>query len=305
MLIASPGIYNLTAEQYHADPVREPSLSSSIAKLLVVRTPRHAWTEHPRFNPDREDDEEHHFDIGTACHSLILNDPIKFAIITADSWRTKDAKDQRDAARLAGKLPLLEKHWDQVQAMAAAARAQLEMHEDASGAFLDGLPEQTLIWQEGAVWCRVRLDWLPASAHFFDDYKSTECADPDVFQRQMINLGYDIQAAFYCRGIRALDICERPEFRFIVQEREPPHALCVISPLPGMIELAERKVEKALQLWAACRREGRWPGYPARTCYVGAPAYHEAQYLEREVRDHDARAGKSELAAAIDWQAPL
>jgi hypothetical protein len=38
-----PGIHEVDAETYHSDPVEVPSLSASIAKLLVNSTPLHAW----------------------------------------------------------------------------------------------------------------------------------------------------------------------------------------------------------------------------------------------------------------------
>src|SRR5262245_291549 len=156
-----PGVYDLSSEDYHRDPCPEPSLSSSIAKLLVNSTPLHAWTAHPRLNPDFIRDEAEKFDIGKACHSLILHNVQSFEIIDAEDWRTKEARAKRDAARNAGKIPLLTEQWVRVAAMAHAARIQLNRHREASDAFTNGTPEQTLIWREGPTWCRSRLDWRP------------------------------------------------------------------------------------------------------------------------------------------------
>ena len=96
-------------------------------------------------------------------------------------------------------------------------------------------------------------------------------------------------------------------FRFIVQEAKEPYALSVIALSPSAIDLAESKVDRALAIWGQCLREKRWPGYPNRTCYVDPPAWHEAQYLEREARDHDAALahGGVLLGAAVNWDAPL
>lgn len=287
MRISEPGGYTISAADYHADPCPEPSLSSSIAKLLATRTPRHAWWEHPRLNPAYEPSEASIFDIGSACHSLILNDPKVFAIIEADDWRTKEAKRARDEARAEGRIPLLAAQWRRVTDMCAATRTQLDQHQEASDAFKNGEPEQTLIWQEDGVWCRARLDWRPKAGIVFYDFKSTDCADPDVYQRIMVGLGHDVQAAFYLRGIKALGLCDRPQFRFVVQERDPPYALSVIAPTPKMLDLAERKVQRAIHLWRRCLASWTWPGYPTRVCYVDAPAYHEAAYMEREEREKE------------------
>lgn len=290
MRIDQPGVYEISAEDYHADPCPAPSLSSSMAKIIYNRTPLHAWKAHPRLNPNFEADTADKFDMGSAAHALILGDPKHFEIIDAADWRTKEAKAARDAARAAGKIPLLTEQWDRVNTMVTFGLTQLAHHGDARGAFTKGKPEQTLIWQEDGIWCRARLDWLPESGSIFHDYKSTDAsASPDAWQRILFSLGFDIQAAFYRRGIRALGLCENPEFKFIVQETDDPFALCVIGLMPGAIDLADsKKVAEAIRRWKWCLTNGRWPGYPNRTCYVDAPAWHETEVLAREVRDDDA-----------------
>ena len=47
-----PGIYGMSEDCYHADPADAPSLSASIAKILIAETPLHAWTAHPKLNPN-------------------------------------------------------------------------------------------------------------------------------------------------------------------------------------------------------------------------------------------------------------
>lgn len=308
MKIDRPGVFAMTADVYHSDPVCEPSLSSSIAKLLVTpgATPMHARHECPRLNPDYEADDSEKFDLGKAAHSLILHDPQAFEIIDAADWRTKAAQSARDTARSAGKIPILAHQFVNVTEMVAAACVQLLAHEDGRAFFVkgDGVPEQTMVWREGDVWCRSRLDWRPNTSRFFPDYKSTGAsADPDCWTRTMYGMGADLQAAFYLRGIKALKLCDRPEFRFVVQENYAPFALSVIGLMPGALELANRQVERAIGIWADCRRDNRWPGYPRRTAWIDAPAWHEASLMAREVREHDA--SQDELRRARESQAPL
>lgn len=313
-MIEKPGVYDLTADEYHADPCVEPSLSSSIAKALVGETPLHAWQDHPRLNPEpaEGDEDEGKFDIGKACHSLVLGDTQAFEIIAAKSWSTKAAQDGRKAARAAGKIPLLEKQWLRVQAMAHSLKIQLARHQDASDAFTNGKPEQTLVWREGDAWCRCRLDWLPnvvslggglaRRGKFFDDYKSTTCADPDAWSRRLFELGFDMQDAFYRRGIRALGLCDDPTFRFIVQEVKAPHAMCSVALMPGALDLAEHKVARAIDIWTTCLRTGQWPGYPLRTCYVDVPPWHEAAFIARDSRAYDS---ERDAKAADQFHRPL
>lgn len=298
-MIDQPGVYDISAEEYHADPCPEPSLSASIIKLLgPPKTPRHARWKHPRLSPNFKPDEDEKFDIGKAAHALILNDAFHFEVIDAANWTTKDARAKRDGARAAGKIPLLADQFLRVHAMVVAAREQLRDHKDAADAFTNGKPEQTLIWQEDGVWCRARLDWLPNLSNIFDDYKTTECADPDVFRRRIEGVGHDIQAAFYLRGIKALGLAFNSQWRWIVQETDEPYALSVVGPMPGMLELGDRKVAKAVVTWRDCLAADRWPAFPDRTCYVDNSPYHETQYLEREVRDEEAE--RSMVESIVD-----
>jgi hypothetical protein len=62
----------ISADAYHADPAPAPSLSSSIAKTILHQTPRHAWFEHPRLNPNFEPKDDSKFDLGSVAHELLL-----------------------------------------------------------------------------------------------------------------------------------------------------------------------------------------------------------------------------------------
>jgi hypothetical protein len=302
-IVSEPGFFAFTADLYHADPCPEPSLSCSIAKLLVTRgsTPLHAWFEHPRLNPAYAPEEEQKFDLGKAAHSLMLKDPQEFEIVDAPDWRTKAAQERREVARIAGKIPLLAHQFKEAQAMVEAADAQLDGHEEGSEFFVEGhgWPERTMIWREGDVWCRARLDWLPEIPKLYPDYKSTSAsADPRVWQNAAFANGFDIQASFYCRGLRALGI-DKPEFRFVVQENYAPYALSVIQLSPGLIDLADRKVELAIEIWRACVRDNVWPGYGTHTAHIETRAWDEADFLSLSASYEDL------CALARESQAPL
>lgn len=288
-MIDKPGIYDLDAATYHADPCPLPSLNSGTAKVLISQTPRHAWYQHPRLNPAYAEDDDYKFDFGTAAHAALLG-AAKIAVIPFADYRTKDAQRMRDAARERGVVPILESQWDRVKAATESVLADLRHHE-ASSAIASGKPEQTLIWKEGETWCRCKLDWLPKlrggqanSAVDFYDLKTTTDANPETFERPIFNLGYDVQCAFYRRGIRAVLNVGNPRFRFVVVETKPPHGVSVCQLSPSALDLAERKVEEALALWATCMKSGLWPGYPPYVAHIDAPAWHQMKYEERQIR---------------------
>jgi len=282
--VERPGIYEMPAADYHADPCPAPSLSSSIARDLLSYSAQHAWWAHPRLNPAYEHEDSERFDLGRAAHAYLLEGESGFVIIEAPDWRTKAAKDARDAARLAGKIPLLADRWSDVQGMALAATRQLDAHEDTPRPLAGGKPEQTLVWQEDGLWCRARLDWLHDGLRVIDDYKTTEAsANPDAFTRTLFNLGYDVQCAFYVRGLRALTGIANLTFRFVVQESFAPYALSVIGLCPEAHEIGQRKVDYAIRLWRECLARNVWPGYSTATCYADVPPWEAARWLEREM----------------------
>jgi PDDEXK-like domain of unknown function (DUF3799) len=274
-----------TAAEYHADPVTPgPSLSASIAHRLLSQSPHHAWWNHPKLNPAFEPEVSGAFDLGTAAHALLLEGQGPFAVIEADDYRSAAAKMAREVARAAGRIPLLRDQWPAVQAMVDMCHVQLAHHQATPAPFTAGKPEQTIIWTEdmGRITCRARLDWLADDYKTIDDYKTVSgSANPMVWTRNTIwALGHDVQAAFYCRAVKALTGIE-PEFRFVVQETFAPYALSVIGLMPSAMAMARRKVEQAIGIWNECVNAGTWPGYVREVAYAEAPPWELAKLEER------------------------
>lgn len=300
------GIHDISADVYHSDPAPEPSLSASLVKVLVQDTPQHAWVKHPRLNPNFEHVEEDKFDIGNSAHSLMLGDVKKFAVLPFKDFKTDAAKKARDDARHNGLIPLTAEKMARVISMVGAGREQLDGSADFSSVFKNGKPEQTLIWSEGdgadKVWMRLRLDWLPDDHTApFDDYKTTEVADPAAWSRSiMFSVRHDIQAAFYRRGIRALGLNRQPKMRFILQEPSEPFCLSGVELSGEILELADREIERAIRRWRWCRANDSWPGFPARFHRAEMPEYLETRRMEREVRDDDAYKAARERGQKVD-----
>lgn len=279
------GLHVIPAAVYHADPCPQPSLSSSVARTLLAYSPEHARYQHPRLNPDYAPGESEIFDLGTAAHAYLLEGEMGFEIIDAADWRTKAAREARDAARLLGKTPILAHRWDGVKAMVDLIMERLSDFEGEPRPFTKGQPEQTLIWQDGGVWCRARLDWLHSDHRTVDDLKTVSgSANPETWGRSLWGMGYDVQAAFYLRGVKAVFGTDA-QFRFVVAEHEPPYALSVCALDPAGLELADRKVRRAINLWRACLEDGHWPGYATHTCTIDLPPWEEAKVMEQEMRD--------------------
>lgn len=278
-------ILDVDAAKYHADRLcAEPTLSASIACILCNDSPAHAKARHPRLTENPVKEEAEHFDIGTIAHALLLEGIDKAEPLDFPDWRKKEARDARDAARDAGKIPILRHKLEDVYAMVNAASDQIAAHKEASDMFTNGKPEQTIIWEDEGVICRARIDWLHNSYLNIDDYKSTgSTANPDVVSRTLFNTGCDIQAAFYLRGLKAVT-GKDARFRFFFQETFPPYAGCVIALDPYAMTLAEKRVQYAIEKWRDCLNSGVWPAYIDKVCFATPPSYFESQWLERELR---------------------
>ena len=272
---------NMPVSDYHADPAPEPSLSSSIAKILVNQSPAHAWHAHPRLNPHHRPEESEDFDRGSAAHSLLLEGDDRMVECAFNDWRTNAAKDMRDKIRLEGKLPLLTKHIGPVRKMVEIAKKYLRESE-LELQIEDCYAERTVIWQAGGIWKRARFDLQVRNRPIILDFKSTESADPLSFSRQIIAMGYDVQAAFYTEAYEAVHLWKTespralgtsPTFCFLVQERTEPFACSLVGVDPMMLDLGQQKCEFASKLWKQCLDSGKWLGYPRQIAWASPPAW--------------------------------
>jgi hypothetical protein len=281
--MTEPGIHNITADRYHADDLADvPTLSASIANILIGKSPAHAKAAHPKLNPDLEREDDSKFDVGTAAHRLFLEGEDAIGVVHFPDWRQKEARETRDAIRQDGRIPLLADQADRVRDMVEAARDQLVSHHAQPALFTDGKPEQTLVWEDDhGVVCRSRLDWLRDDFLAIDDLKTTSASsDPKKWERTAYGMGADLQVAFYRRGVEKLTGVS-PWFRYVVVETFPPYALSVVDLAPSALALAEDKVQTAIDLWAACLENDHWPAYDERVASIEVPTFEEMRWLER------------------------
>lgn len=277
---------DISEAAYHADPCPAPSLSSSIARLLLRRSPLHAWHAHPRLNPQPDErDGTEASDAGSILHKMLLGKGADITVIDAPDWRTKAAKEAREAAREAGHTPVLKAALAELHDAARDIRHQLQSHPEGCMLFEPGIPEATLIWREGPVWCRARIDYLLHDDRAPPlDLKTTKLsAAPGEWERRLIT-EYAIQCAFYRRGLAALRRAT-PAMRFIVGEQDAPHAVAVMCAAPSLQAWADAEVERAIGLWSRCITRGEWPGYPPHTAHIEAPGWLLSQQEERAIRD--------------------
>lgn len=282
--MTEPGIYSDIAEDtYHAD---RASLSVSGAKLLLPPSCPAKF----RYRQDNPQPPNRVFDFGHVAHTLILGKGSEIVQIDAPDFRTKDAKELRDQAYADGKVPILSSEYAK-----AVAMADKVMGDPIAGPMLqrDGQAEVSLYApDESGVLLRGRVDWLSDE---IVDYKTSSTANPEELQRKFFSYGYFMQAAWYMDLVVALGILETPRFRFVVQEKEPPHLVTVVEYDDEAIQEGRRLNRMAVELYKRCTDTNTWPAYTDQTITLSLPywalkardqaIYDEAAELERNWDD--------------------
>lgn len=280
-------VLDIGDDAYHADPCPTPSLSSSIAKVLLDKSPGHAHQRHPRLGAGKRT-ESKTFDAGRLAHKLLLGKGAEVVEVEAKDWRTKKAQEERDAAYADGKIPALSEDLREAEIADKVIRARL----GDMGIDLVGDSEVVLMWQEEVpglptIWARGMLDHLvygeARRPSVIYDLKTSVSAHPRACSAHVVEYGYDIQRAAYVGAVDALlGFTGRVDFVHIFAEIKAPYAVTV-GRLDGVLrERGERRWRSACEQWAECMAFGKWPLYTDRPITIEAPPWALAQMQETD-----------------------
>ena len=279
------GIYDgMPGLAYHSDPAPKPSLSRSIAKLLIEASPAHAYAQHPRLGgaaPTGPASGDGTMDLGSAVHAMFLEGQDKVAVIPFPSYQTNAAKELRDDALREGKIPLKSKDY----AYALNVVEALEEFRLKTGYFKDGKAEQTVVWDEGDHWARARIDWLPddPAAPLLDLKTTGGLATVAGWGRNCFQFGADIQAAMYPRGVEFVRGEAPDDMLFVVIETAPPFAIRTFGLDPVAIDVGRAKAAAARAAWVQCMQAQQWPGYPLTPDWIMPPPWVVRQWEEAKI----------------------
>ncbi len=284
-----PGIYrDITEAEYRADPFGG-SFTQSLAKVVLAHSVLHAREESALAEPRDDDDEAEKYvkaqAIGSAVHKTMLGRGKDIEIIDAKDFKKDVAKQARDIATAAGRVPILAKHMLIAERMSQRAYEQLMRHEDKD-ALTNGSGEVMIAWQEDCVWFRALIDWLSHDLRTVDDFKSSGMSmAAHVLGKRAETAGWHVQHAFIRRGLDVLDPANagRRRHRNIAQEQFHPFALNVLHHDRYWLTMGEKKVEAAVTAWKAARKSNRWACYPPISVCPEYPKYAESQWLDREL----------------------
>lgn len=286
-------ILDVSEAEYFADPSDQPSLSQSIAKVLLDTSPLHAWSVHPRLgaleNEDADDGEDDTDATrgGKVIHKLLLGKGCDIEVINVDAYRTSAARAARDEAKAAGRVPMKAKQYDSLMAAAETIRGNLAIE----GIDLDdpeGESEVAVEWHEqgehGPVTCRCRMDRVHLNRGAIWDLKKIVSADGKTCSKHVQSYGYHLQYASNTRALAALrpELAGRVDMLFVFMEVEPPYAVRVTRPSGVMVDMGLREWERAVLVWERCMRTNRWPGYGGGIVPLEPTHWHATEVLGNE-----------------------
>lgn len=221
---------------------------------------------------------------GTLVHWIILEPKVleeRMCLKKTVDGRTKEGKAYNadfQASLLPHQVAVDEETYDKVRFV----RDQLAAHPYTSKLIGKGLSEQVGCWvhNETQVFCKTRLDKLFPKEGWIIDVKTTYDASPRAFQKQMVNLDYDLQAAFYMKGFEYI-YKRRPEgYIYLCVENTEPHDIAIYTPEQTVIDHGNYKFQQGLMTYAECVKSGQWPGYEPRAVPMELPGW--AVYMEQE-----------------------
>lgn len=230
-------------------------------------------------------------EMGTALHCLLLDgkeafdaqyvrkpDGIKLSTTEGRQW--KESIGRKKVLSTGGK----DDPWGSVLGMAAEL-GKLAWFDYEQKDYIKN-NEVSIYWEDHGVKCKGRLDRVLLEQGILLDLKSTDTVDSELFQKKVVGLGYDFQAAYYTRA--AEKAYDRP-FRFIFAavERKAPFTVDLFEVSPDMMAEGMFKVDKALALYAECESSGEWPNREPRVYDLDYPNwYNSVRAEESQEEEH-------------------
>ena len=259
MLNITPGVYkNISNQDYHAGA----GVSSSDLKYLL-KSPLHY-----KYYKSSPHEETPSMKLGTAVHTAVL-EPERFLTdyLRAPELdkRTKAGKEEWARLESSGKIILSNDDYQKVLDMSN----NVLNHKLAGNLFKGGEAETSYYWQQpvglNEILCKCRPDYIKPlkGGDLILDLKTTRNGSYNAFRRQAFyELNYQISAAHYLTGYKAVTGREAQAFIFVTVENEPPYAVSIFRADTQFVIYGEMQCEQLYELYFNCASQDDWPGYP-------------------------------------------
>ena len=190
---------------------------------------------------------------GTASHALLVEGQEAFdkevKVITGSPY-TKAYKEEKAEYEEQGFIVLKESEAEIIHNMKDSMVYEGNAYLNAKGK----IAEASIYWYEDDVLCKCRPDMLcpPLKEPNSDnkivivDYKTTVSCEPFAFNKSVKKYGYDMQAAWYRRGLLMAGY-DVEDFVFIAQEKVHPYASKVFRITKEQIDFGWTMMENYLE----------------------------------------------------------
>lgn len=255
----------------HDMPMREyqdqPELSAS--QIKAINTNPHRWNHDRITGKGRRPTPA--MILGSAVHSFIFEDGADVVLLDVDDYKTKVAREDRDAALAADKYPLKNSEWDHAKAMADSALRNPQVRE----LMKTGSPEVSFFTEDPSTGqpLRGRVDWMDFESLRIVDVKTTDSADPAVFAKQAGRMGWHVSAAHYGDSWGQHEGTGPWEVLFVLIERDAPHTVSVCRLGPGSLDLGRSAIQRGIRTYRQAAMTNKWENPWPGVTTVDLPAY--------------------------------
>lgn len=256
----TPGIYNMTNDEYHS----EKAMSSSGLKELD-KSPAHFqyWQDNPT-------DPTPAMIFGTIFHMAIL-EPDRFL---------KDVVPYTGAKRGKAWESFKEQNEDRYVLSTEEFTKILEMQDSVlrnpvvSSLLENAIIEESIFWNDPAFdfLCKCRPDIRRPDLGIVADLKTCADASPEAFSKATHNYKYASQAAWYLNGVNQAQDVRHDTFLFICIEKSPPF-LTAIYNAKDVLDHGRQFIRPLIEKYDRCIKENSWPGYSENIIDVELPPW--------------------------------
>jgi len=179
------------------------------------------------------------------------------AVSPYDTYRTKEARDWRDA-QLAAKLILATK--DDIELAKQAAKMLTETCKASADIFAKSKSQVIIAGRVLDVKVKGLVDLAPEGEDFLADLKTVSDFSAEGFAKAVSNFGYHVQAGIYLNLWNAMfPNDQRTRFKFVWQESEAPFETCVSELSPPDIEAGWLYASTLIQRLIDATAANKWP----------------------------------------------
>lgn len=218
----------------------QPRISPYIAKLLLSKTPAHAYAAHRLLGGSRKDKPSKAMKLGTATDLAVQKAVEGYKPDRHDtSPKTQMAKAVIDSLREHG----IKRDF---------CKLQRRLEWEADGPVLCSSVPDIVVpdWKE-VIYCGLIID-----------IKTGRDLSGPAIVRQCERLGYDVQIAAYAEGYSALNGNGKPKCVFLYVENTRPYRTRWINVSSKSLGVGTILWRQACTIWKDCLDRGIWPAWP-------------------------------------------